>query len=298
MHVQSERRTAIIEPVTLVVEVEGPSLQSRLDSMGSQHHHGLAPLRASVNVQALDMQLGVTQLQDLCKVSIHWIDAIPSLRRREVSLQLADSLHDSDMIPGVRGRWHRAIERVMKELESRRSWNLHPRFFEARRRFRLEHTRLYRQLRRSKISAENARRLASIERNQLSANDIFYFRSIIERELSDGGSSTTEAHKEGTSKNKAAALMGREESAAKIKGHRRLSKMLSFRKGGEATSGANVVRLATLDSLRESIGDLDDFDTHLEVTLTPTLAPTVSLAFTVNLTRTTLALGLIRNKGT
>ena len=109
------------------------------------------------------------------------VGAGEALRRREVSVLLRDQLRtEREMAKSARAHLQVAISHVLLELQWRRGWRCSAQFFKERRAMRLRYTALHQRALRSKLSADDAQEREMMERSQLSAAEIFYFRLLAE----------------------------------------------------------------------------------------------------------------------
>ena len=258
-----EARSAIVEPASFDLRITGPSLRTRFKAEAHGDSQRLPPLKVAVDLHELSFRLSQAQLKDVSRVGSHLIDAVEALRRREMSLLLADAVHAEAWPADARGRFRRAITRVLHELQSRKAWRLSPFFFQERRRLRLRYAALYRRSRAKDgklLTPAEAREKQAIERNRLTASDIFFFRLLAEAEmasfaggaaLSVGGDRESSVVSAAEGRHSMRRLGGGGERRFSRLAHaasQRLPTPFFRRRGGSAAAElpANVVRLEQL----------------------------------------------------
>ena len=182
-------RSLLLQPTSLTALLGGPSIRERLLAASAA---GRGPsMSVDVTLSELAIRASKDELRHLSRAASRIVEAAETLRALEITLFIAGRVpHPPAEAPaGARPRawWQYAIARVLLELEMRRSWRCSARFFAERRQLRLRYVGLYRQLMGGAPSSrrlgtrdlsELTRDLLAMERDELTAEDIFAFRAM------------------------------------------------------------------------------------------------------------------------
>ena len=188
----------LLEPTSFAICVTGPSIRERVLAATAGENPAVG---VEVEIGNWSLRLTHAQLQDVADLVTKTVEADEAIRAREISLLLADRVprpaaRDALEMGAARARWQYAIGRVRLELEWRKGWRVSPSFFGERRRVRTRYMALYRKTKGVPLTgggkartggkeevAEALKEMQLMERDKLTADDIFAFRSLAEAEI-------------------------------------------------------------------------------------------------------------------